>query len=92
MKPTSDLRIQELSPIIAPADLKQVFPLLESSAEFVSQAREQITAILKHLDRRLMIVVGPCSIHDPKAALEYAERLAGLARELKDQLLLVMLV
>jgi len=92
MKRTSNLRIRRLAPIIAPADLKQVFPLSEQSAEFVSRAREQITNILNHQDPRLMVIVGPCSIHDPKAALEYAERLSQLSRELEDQLFLVMRV
>jgi 3-deoxy-7-phosphoheptulonate synthase len=92
MKRTSNLRIRGLTPIIAPADLKQVFPLSERAAEVVTSSREQIQDILHNRDRRLMAVVGPCSIHDPRAAIEYAGRLAKLARELEDQLLLVMRV
>ncbi|OGR29697.1 MAG: 3-deoxy-7-phosphoheptulonate synthase [Desulfuromonadales bacterium GWC2_61_20] len=92
MKRTSNLRIRGLHPIIAPADLKQVFPISEKSADFVVRAREQVTDILHGRDRRLMAVVGPCSIHDPKAALDYAGRLVKLARELEDQLFLVMRV
>jgi 3-deoxy-7-phosphoheptulonate synthase len=92
MKRTSNLRIRGLTPIIAPADLKQVFPLSAPGAEFVTRAREQITDILYNRDGRLMVVVGPCSIHDPKAALEYAGRLAKLSRELEDRLFLVMRV
>jgi 3-deoxy-7-phosphoheptulonate synthase len=92
MKRTSNLRIRGLTPIIAPADLKQVFPLSVQGADFVTRAREQITDILNNRDGRLMVVVGPCSIHDPKAALEYAGRLAKLARELEDRLFLVMRV
>ncbi len=92
MKRTSNLRIRSLSPIIAPNDLKQIFPIGERTAEFVTETREQITNILHGRDRRLMAVVGPCSIHDPKAALDYAGRLAELARELSDELLLVMRV
>ncbi len=92
MKRTSNLRIRRLTPIIAPADLKQVFPLTENGADIVSRAREQITNILNNQDPRLMVVVGPCSIHDPKAALEYAERLSRLSRQLEDQLFLVMRV
>ena len=90
MTRTNNLRIRGLSPIIAPADLKQVFPLSRQGAEFVCNARNQIKNILAGEDGRLMVVVGPCSIHDPRAALEYAGRLARLARELEDQLLLVM--
>jgi 3-deoxy-7-phosphoheptulonate synthase len=92
MKRTSNLRIRGLTPIIAPADLKQVFPLSVQGADFVTRAREQITDILNNRDGRLMVVVGPCSIHDPKAALEYAGRLAKLSRELEDRLFLVMRV
>jgi len=89
---TSNLRVRGLTPIIAPTDLKQVFPLSERGATFVTQAREQICAILHHRDARLMAVVGPCSIHDPKAALDYASRLARLALDIEDQVLLVMRV
>lgn len=92
MKRTSNLRIRGLTPIIAPADLKQVFPQSENSAEVVTRSREEITNILNHVDNRLMIVVGPCSIHDPQAALEYATRLADLDFALKEHLLLVMRV
>jgi 3-deoxy-7-phosphoheptulonate synthase len=92
MKRTSNLRIRGLTPIIAPADLKQVFPLYERGAEFVTHSREQISNILNNRDARLMVVVGPCSIHDTKAALDYAARLTKLAQELEDQLLLVMRV
>jgi 3-deoxy-7-phosphoheptulonate synthase len=92
MKRTSNLRIKGLTPIIAPADLKQVFPLSERGAESVTHAREQVTNILGNRDARLMVVVGPCSIHDPRAALDYAGRLAKLAQELSDQLFLVMRV
>jgi len=87
---TSNLRVRALTPIIAPNDLKQVFPLGERGAEFVTHARESVTNILHNRDARLMAVVGPCSIHDPKAALDYAGRLARLSREIEDQILVVM--
>ncbi len=89
---TNNLNVSGLTPLIAPADLKQVLPLSESAAAFVAHAREQIKDILWARDPRMMAVVGPCSIHDPKAALEYAGRLAKLNNELQDQLLLVMRV
>ncbi|MEJ2470462.1 MAG: 3-deoxy-7-phosphoheptulonate synthase [Desulfuromonadales bacterium] len=89
---TNNLKISGLTPLIAPADLKQVLPLSDASAEFVTRAREQVKEILWNRDRRMMVVVGPCSIHDPKAALEYAERLARLHDTLQDQLLIVMRV
>jgi 3-deoxy-7-phosphoheptulonate synthase len=89
---TNNLNVSGLTPLIAPADLKQVLPLSATAAEFVAGSREQIQSILWSRDPRMMVVVGPCSIHDPKAALEYAELLAKLNDELKDQLLLVMRV
>ncbi len=92
MKRTNNLNVSGLTPIIAPADLKQVFPLSEEKADVVAHAREQIKNILYNRDHRMMVVVGPCSIHDPKAALDYAQRLAILAEEIKDQLFLVMRV
>ena len=92
MTRTSNLKIRSITPIIAPADLRQVFPISAEGSEFVSTSREQIKNIIRGKDPRLMVVVGPCSIHDPKAALEYAERLARLAGELSDQLFLIMRV
>jgi 3-deoxy-7-phosphoheptulonate synthase len=89
---TNNLKVSGITPIIAPADLRQVFPMSESSREFVFRSREKIKEILLRRDRRLMIVVGPCSIHDPDAAVEYAKRLSNLSRKVDDQLMLVMRV
>ena len=89
---TNNLKISGITPIIAPADLRQVFPMSDAGREFVSRSREKIKDILLRSDRRLMVVVGPCSIHDPEAAVEYAKRLASLSRRVDDQLLLVMRV
>ncbi len=89
---TNNLKIKSITPIIAPADLRQVFPLSEESSEFVSSSRAAIKNILQGKDPRLMVVVGPCSIHDPIGAHEYAHRLATLAAELSDQLFLIMRV
>lgn len=92
MKRTDNLNVKSFTSITSPEDIKQVFPLSEKTAEFVTCARQQIKDILHHRDRRLMVVVGPCSIHDPHAALEYADRLARLKDEVDDQLCLVMRV
>jgi 3-deoxy-7-phosphoheptulonate synthase len=89
---TNNLKITGITPIIAPADLRQVFPLSEQDRAFVSRSREQIKEILHRRDRRLMVVVGPCSIHDTEAAIEYAGRLAELSRRVDDQLFLIMRV
>ena len=92
MVQTNNLNVLDISPIIAPSDLKQVFPLSLSAAKFVSDNRTTIRSILRGEDKRLMAVVGPCSIHDTKAALEYAEKLAYLAEELRDQIFIIMRV
>lgn len=89
---TNNLKISSITPIIAPSDLRQVFPLSDQAGQFVSDSRSHIKNILQGKDRRLMVVVGPCSIHDPDGALEYGSRLASLATELSDQLFLTMRV
>ena len=89
---TNNLKISSITPIIAPSDLRQVFPLSDQASQFVSDSRSHIKNILQGKDRRLMVVVGPCSIHDPDGALEYGSRLASLAKELSDQLFLIMRV
>ncbi len=92
MVQTNNLNIHEVTPIIAPTDLKQVFPLTTKNAVLVKNSRDTIKAILHGKDPRIMAVVGPCSIHDPKAALEYARRLAVLAREVEEHIFVVMRV
>lgn len=89
---TNNLKISAITPIIAPADLRQVLPISDKDREFVLKSRERIADILARRDQRLMVVVGPCSIHDPEAAVEYAKRLAALSRRVQDQLLLIMRV
>lgn len=89
---TNNLKISAITPIIAPADLRQVFPLSEIDREFISTSREAIKNILQRRDRRLMVVVGPCSIHDPEAAVDYAKRVAALSQRVNDRLLLIMRV
>ena len=92
MVQTNNLNVLEVSPIIAPQDLKQVFPLSLPGATFVNESRNTIKSILNGEDKRLLAVVGPCSIHDPLAALEYAQRLVELSEKLQDQLFIIMRV
>lgn len=73
-----------------PAQLRERLPLASPLAEAIGVHRDQIRRVLSGADDRLLVVVGPCSIHDPDAAMEYAERLSGLSRQVEDQLLLVM--
>jgi len=92
MPKTENLRVKELRPIVAPEDLKQVFPLSERAAAFVAASRRAFCEAMRGRDHRLVAVVGPCSIHESTAVLDYARRLAALAEELSDQLLVVMRV
>ena len=89
---TENLRVEGFTPLPTPAELKALIPQSVASAEAVAGARDEIVRILRRESDRLLVVVGPCSIHDPEAALEYARRLRGLADELADRLLLVMRV
>ncbi len=87
---TSDLRIAENRPLISPAILLEELPLSRTGAQTVSRSRAEIVRILDGADDRLLVVVGPCSIHDPAAALDYARNLAALATELALDLCIVM--
>ena len=78
------------TPLPSPTDLRQRLPLSVALASQVQTQREAIRAVLDGSDPRLLVVVGPCSLHDPISALEYADRLAAMAPEVSDQLLLVM--
>jgi 3-deoxy-7-phosphoheptulonate synthase len=82
-----DRRIAQLVPLATPALLLHEHPLRAEHAEFVLRSREEIRAILDGEDPRLLVIVGPCSVHDPEAALEYARRLRELADELDDLLI-----
>lgn len=92
MKPVVDLRIESFQPLPTPAALLKEVPRTPDQATVVQQGRGDIHRIIHGEDSRLLMVVGPCSIHDLKAGREYAERLAGLAGDLSDRLLLVMRV
>jgi 3-deoxy-7-phosphoheptulonate synthase len=89
---TDDLRIVRTRPLLAPAILAEEIPLTETAATRVSETRRAIEAILDGKDARLLVVVGPCSVHDTKAALEYATKLKPVADALSETLLLVMRV
>ena len=89
---TDDLRIDELKPLIPPAILMEELPISEEASHTVAAARRALDAILAGEDDRLAVVVGPCSIHDPQAALEYADRLKEKAAALSDELFVVMRV
>ncbi len=89
---TDDVRIAGLRPLISPAILMEDLPLSQTAVETVVQAREAATRIVDGDDDRLLVVVGPCSIHDVKAALDYGRLLQGCAGRLSSELLVVMRV
>ena len=89
---TSDLRIESIRPLIPPAILVEQLPLPDEGAIMVTRSRAEAVRILNGEDDRLIVVVGPCSVHDTVAALDYARRLKALADELADDLCIVMRV
>jgi 3-deoxy-7-phosphoheptulonate synthase len=89
---TDDVRIQSLRPLLPPAILMEELPVSEEASALVAESRRAATRVLHGHDDRLVVVVGPCSIHDPKAALEYAARLREVAVRHGHDLLVVMRV
>jgi 3-deoxy-7-phosphoheptulonate synthase len=89
---TDDLRISGMQEVSAPEELHHEYPLTDQASDTVYRTRQAIHDILEDRDDRLLVVVGPCSIHDPRAAREYAGRLKQLIDELGDDLCIVMRV
>src|SRR4029453_46058 len=92
MLQTQNIRVARVEPLIPPSRLRTELPASDEDYAVVVQARETIRAIIAGHDPRLVAIVGPCSIHDPEAALDYARHLAELARRVSDTLFLVMRV
>ena len=92
MKQTDDIRIAATKELVSPAQILEQFPLSEKAAKCTALSRKQIQNIMQGKDDRLVVVVGPCSIHDPESALEYATRLAKLKKQLQEDLMIVMRV
>ena len=90
LQPTDDLRITQVRPLIPPAILLEEIPISERASNVVADARAAVANALAGRDPRLVIIVGPCSIHDPKAALEYAGRLRELAGRHAGELIVLM--
>ena len=91
-QPTYDLNVVRMRSLVYPRDVKRAQPGTLASNQTVVASREAVVRILRGEDRRLLAIVGPCSIHDERAALEYAQRLRTLADELSDRLCIVMRV
>ena len=85
-------RVVEIEPLPTPAQVLADMPLSEAAQRVVVESRDAIRGVLHGRDDRLLVIVGPCSVHDPRAALDYARRLSALNGELKDELLIVMRV
>jgi len=92
MQATNDIHVSALIPLIPPRQLREQFPMSETANKVVVQGRETIRRILNRQDERMLVVVGPCSIHDEAAALDYAARLKAVAQEVEDRLFIVMRV
>jgi 3-deoxy-7-phosphoheptulonate synthase len=90
MELTDNLNIQQFKPLTSPDDMKVDLPETESASRVVAESRRQIERILRGEDRRRMVIVGPCSLHDMDATLDYARRLKKVQLELSERLLIVM--
>src|SRR5213592_4840857 len=89
---TDDLRIKEIKEVLSPEQIRREIPVSEKAALTTLESRRGIHRILHGADDRLVVIVGPCSIHDPKAALEYARKLKTQKDRLSDELLIIMRV
>ncbi len=89
---TQDLHVKEIVPLLSPRAMRVLSPIPEAVDDIVARARERVIRILKQEDPRMLVVIGPCSIHDEKSALEYASRLAKLQKDLADKMEIVMRV
>jgi len=89
---TDDLRICETQDVVAPIQVHEEIPMTKTAADTILHARASIHNILTGEDDRLLVIIGPCSIHDPKAAVEYAQKLKGMIDQLQNDLVIVMRV
>lgn len=89
---TDDVRIKSIKPLVSPAILQEELPIDKETASLISHTRQEIAHIIHGRDNRLLVITGPCSIHDPQAALEYAQKLAAISQKLNDDLCIIMRV
>ncbi|MGE4286448.1 MAG: 3-deoxy-7-phosphoheptulonate synthase [Phycisphaerae bacterium] len=90
MRPIDNINIAELKELITPRELRELYPISVTQAKTVMDSRNAVKDIISHVDKRFLAIVGPCSIHDENATIEYAEKLAGLQEKTKGRLLIVM--
>ncbi len=91
-RPLQDVNIIGTTPLIPPSELKREFPLTNAVVDHVATSRGIVEDILRGNDKRVIAIVGPCSIHDPAMALEYARSLKALADEVSSKIFVVMRV
>ena len=84
--------INNLERLVTPEQFKEKFPISDSISAHVERSRSVLRNILDRKDNRLIVIVGPCSVHDTQAAIEYAERLAKLADDLKEDLFIALVI
>ncbi|MBU2892843.1 3-deoxy-7-phosphoheptulonate synthase [Colwellia sp. D2M02] len=89
---TDELRTTLIENLASPAELAEQIPLSAATADFIMQSRKEIEAVISGEDKRLLVVIGPCSIHDTAAAIDYAKKLTVLRDKYKNELLIVMRV
>ncbi|MFK7915942.1 MAG: 3-deoxy-7-phosphoheptulonate synthase, partial [Pseudomonadales bacterium] len=89
---TDDLRITGMEEVIPPVDLLAEIPVSVEASRLIFATRKAAAEIVSGQDPRLLVIVGPCSIHDTEAAMDYARRLAALAEQHREQLLIIMRV
>ncbi|NQY48264.1 MAG: 3-deoxy-7-phosphoheptulonate synthase [Colwellia sp.] len=89
---TDELRTTLIENLASPAELAELIPLSAATADFIMQSRKEIEAVISGEDKRLLVIIGPCSIHDTTAAIDYAKKLTVLRDKYKSELLIVMRV
>ena len=92
LKKTDDVRINAIHELLPPLAHLYELPISDAATELVVQTRQEIADLVHGKDNRLLVIIGPCSIHDPKAAIEYAQRLLPLRQKYAKELLIVMRV
>ena len=85
-----DIRIRKVEALATPDELYKQFPVDEATSDSIHRTRQTVNDIIQGRDRRLLAIVGPCSLHDPVAALEYARKLKELSLEIEDEMFVVM--
>ena len=90
MKESQDIRISKIESLKTPREIARLIPLSEGDRARILSFRKGVNDIIFGRDKRLLAIVGPCSIHDPSSAIEYAKRLKGLSDELKDEFLIII--